>query len=330
MSRFGDNTSYNPTGSSGGSDYKDRESFLMGNYAIIEATLDNVGVYEGNYGMNIILNMDDAEVIEGVTSRRIDNGNGEADDKLKVFGWDKWFDRDEETMDLIPMDEGGEISTEELGRRVTESAGGDDYKYEIEEGVLEGRDDPVDISDRELWLGNGKKARTLAKVLSQHGHDIIDEDNKRDDRDWLNAETDTDFALRPELEGRRIMFWFEQETVGPDDIDDLDEEVTFTDAVVLDADTEAGITIVNDEEEGAESGADGSESDESSGSEDGEDADEVRTGRGDLPPDVNELVDMFARTGQDNRESIENIISDEAPDDYSVDMDHVMSEIEAR
>lgn len=320
MSRFG-NTTYNATGSTNTQDYKDREPMLMGRYVILEATLEKVGVYSGNFGKSLILNMDDVEVLEGVITSRTDNGDGEADEKTKLFGWDKWYDRDE-NMELVPFEEGGEISTDDLGRRVTEEAGGDTYKYEIEGAVLEGRDEPVDIDDRELWLGNGKKSRTLAKVFSQRGHDIIDQDNKRDDREWLNAEDDGDFALRPELEGRRIMFWFEQTTLSADEVDDLDQDVTFTDAVVLDAETETPITIVNDDEEGdADGDADSTDTDDESGAE---------SGVTDLPADVEELVDMFARTGQDDRDSIENIVSEEAPSDYEVDMDLIMSEIEAR
>lgn len=69
-----------------------------------------------------------------------------------------------------------------------------------QEGVLEGRDDPVEIGDLELWLDNVKKARTFTKVLSSRGHDVVDQDNKNDDRNWLDAEDDDEFALREELE----------------------------------------------------------------------------------------------------------------------------------
>jgi len=327
MSRFG-NTEYNANGGATNTqDYKDRESILVGRYAIIEATLGDFGVYEGQYGQNIIPGLDDAEVLEGVICSRTDNGDGEADEKMKVFGWDKWYDRDEE-MELVPFDDGGEITTDELGRRVTDEAGGDTYKYQIEAGVLEGRDEPVDIGDVELWLGNGKKARTLAKVFSAEGHDIIDD--KDDDRSWLNAEDRGSFNLRDELDGRRVMIWFEQVTLTPDDIDDLDESVTYTDAVVLDAETETPITIINDEED-----EDGAESDSSDdGDEDGSDSSgAAESGDSDgeeLPGDVDELVDMFARTGQDNRDNVKNIIMDEAPDGYEPDMDYIMDEIQAR
>lgn len=333
MSRFG-STSYNPTGSSGNSsdDYKDREAMLLDKYAIIEANLAEVGVYEGNFGMNIILNMDDAVVREGVLTERVEQPNGEADNKLKVMGWDTWYDRNED-MELVPFEEDEEVDLNGIGRRETETHGGDKYKYSIEEGVLEGRDEPVEIGDRELWLGNGKKARTIAKVLSSKGHDIIDEDNKRDDREWLDAENELDFALREELEGRRIMFWFEKTTLSADEIDDLDEDVTFTDAVILDAETEAPITIPNDTDgtdKNNSSGADGTDSDNSDSIDGGVDGADGEDNEPDFPKDVDEMVDMFARTGQTDPDMIGNSIRDAAPDDYEVDMDAVVSAIERR
>jgi len=329
MSRFG-STSYNPSGSSGNSsdDYKDREAMLLDKYAIIEANLAEVGVYEGNYGMNIILNMDDAVVREGVLTERVEQPNGEADNKLKVMGWDTWYDRNE-NMELVPFEEGEEVDLNGIGRRETETHGGDKYKYSIEEGVMEGRDESVEIGDRELWLGGGKKTRTIAKVLSSKGHDIIDEDNKRDDREWLNAENELDFALREELEGRRIMFWFENTTLSADEIDDLDEDVTFTDAVILDAETEAPITIPNDTDGNSNTSESSAGGD--SGSSDSDDGtDDVADDEPSFPKDVDEMIDMFARTGQTDPDMIGNSIKDAAPEDYDVDMDAVVSAIERR
>ena len=327
--RFG-TTDYNPTGgSSGGGDYKDRDSMLLGQYAIIEFDLDRVGVYEGNYGKQMILNMDDVEVREGVITERTGDGDGE-EGKLKVYGWDKWYSRDEDTMDLIPFDGSDEITIDELGRRVSEDAGSDTYKYRIEEGILEGRDQPADVGDRELWLSNGKKTRTLAKVLSERGHDIVDDDNKRDSREWLNADDDDEFQLRPELEDRRLMLWFKQTTLEPNDDNDLDEPVTFIDSVLLDAETEAGITIKNDESDGDEAddeAADADDGDDEAAEDAGTEPDSPDR---DYPEDVNQVLDMFSRTGQTDRDSIESIVRDEAPADFDVDMDEIMDEIETR
>lgn len=303
---------------------------LLGQYAIVESGLARVGVYDGQYGKTLILNLDDTVINEGVITERIDDGNGNADGKVKVFGWDKWYDRDE-NMELVPFDEGGEITVDNLGRRVTEEAGGSTYKYEVTEGVLEGRDEPVSIGDREIWLSNGKKARTLAKVFSKHGHDVVDEENKRDDSSWLIADDEDSFGLRDELEDRRVMFWFEQNTLKADDVEGLDQDVTFTDSVVLDAETEAGITIQNGDGGGNGGGGDGGGTTDDTNSDDAS-VDAASNGDGieGFPEAIDELVDMFARTNQTNRESIETLVMDEAPADYTVDMNAVMAAVEDR
>lgn len=320
-------TNYNPSSSptnSSSDDFKDRDSLLLGRYSIVEATLASTSVYDGSYGKSMILNMDDLEVLQGVITERVENGDGVADEKTKIMGWETWFDTDED-MNLIPFDEGGEISIDEVGRRVTQEAGGDQYKYQVQEGVLEDRgDDPVPLGDFDLWLGNGKKARTMAKVLSDHGHDIISEADKQDDHSWLNADSADEFALRDELEGERIMFWFEQTTLTPDDIDDLDSEVTFTDAVVLDGESETPITIPNSDTTPDES--DDTESVESRNSE----PDPDTTNDADIPDSVEDLLDMFARTENTERDSVERMVKSEAPDDYEIDLDVMIDEIEAR
>jgi hypothetical protein len=188
---------------------------------------------------------------------------------------------------------------------------------------LEERDDPINVGDRDLWLGNGKKTRTLAKVLSSKGHDVIDKENKRDDKDWLAVENESEFDLRDELEGRRIMFWFEQTTLTPDDMEDLDEEVTFTDSVVLDAESDSPITIPN-ESESEEDAADDSNDESESDSIDPEPVES------DWPRDIEELLSMFARTNQSHRGSIESLVRDEAPEDFEVDMDEIMADLESR
>jgi hypothetical protein len=114
-SRFG-STDYNAQGGSSSSeDYEDRDGLLLGRYAIISAEIAGVGVND-QYGKSVVLNLDDTMVHEGVISDR------QGADKKKVYGWSKWFDRDPETDDLVPFEEGGDITTDELGRIVTEEA----------------------------------------------------------------------------------------------------------------------------------------------------------------------------------------------------------------
>jgi hypothetical protein len=331
MSRF-KSTNYNPTGSASGNssdgDYKERDSFLLGRMAIITFDLDSVGVYEGNYGQSIILNMDDVEVNEGVLSERLD------DEKIKVFGWDNWFDRDEETFELEPLPGQDTVSDDDLPSVESQSAGGEKYRYAITDALMEGRDDPVSIGDGELWLSNGKKTRTLAKVLSKKGHDIIDEENEREDRGWLTAESDNEFQLRDELQGRRLMMWFEQVTIPAEEMDeDQDEDITFTDTVLLDADSESGITIANGSGGGVvgdTDGGSGNATDAADEPAEGTSGDDSSAEEAGFPEGIDGLIDVFARNNQSDREKVSNAVKNEAPDDYDVDMGAVMEEINNR
>lgn len=334
MSRF-KSTDYNPTGSTTGSsssgDYKERDAFLLDRMAIITFELDSVGVYDGNYGQTMILNMDDVEVNEGVLSERLD------DEKIKVFGWDNWFDRDEDTFELQPLPGQDTVKDEDLPSVESQSAGGEKYRYAITDALMEGRDEPVSIGDGELWLTNGKKTRTLAKVLSQMGHDAVSDENEREDHGWLNAETEAEFQLRDELQGRRLMMWFEQVTIPAEDMDDdQDEDITFTDTVLLDAKSESGITIANGDGGGTVGGDDstgggsGNATDAADEPADGASGDDSDDEEASYPNAIDGLLDVFARNNQNDREKVSSAVRNEAPDDYDVDMDAVMAEIQER
>jgi hypothetical protein len=258
--------------------------------------------------------MDDVQVNEGVISER------ESDGKTKVWGWDQWFDRDPATMELVPYDDDGEITTAELPRRKSEDAGRNTFRYELGEGVLEGRDEPVEIGDRELWLKNQAKSRTVAKVLSTEGENIIED--KDDDNNWLSFDVgNEEFPLREELEGRRLILWFQPKTFTVEKGDE-EEEVTYIDAFILDAETEAGITMIN-EESGEQSTIPEPTAEEADESSDTSSAEEG------FPQEIEELIEVFRRTEQTSRESIEPIVQAEAPDGYDVDMDAVMDAVTA-
>jgi hypothetical protein len=314
MSQRFNNTDYVSDPDSTGGDYDDdRAGLLLGKHGIITAEVAGVGVND-QFGASAVLNLDDVEVIQGVITDREDSK------KKKVYGWSNWFDRDEETGELVPFDEGGEISIDELGRRVTESAGGDTFRYTVEEGVLEGRDDPVSLGDRDYWLSNAKKSRTVCKVLSEHGHDVINEDQKRDDFGWLVPETGDQFNLRDDVEGRRIMLWYQNESFVNED----DELVEFTDAVVLDAETEVGIQIQNGDAdtELPETETQTGDTDETDETEDEDPQD--------FPEDLDDAIRMFARTNQTDPDKIGPLLEDEAPEDYDLDLDKIVQEIERR
>lgn len=109
MSQRFNNTDYvSDPESTGDGDYEERDQLLVGKHAIITAEIGGVGVND-QFGASAVLNLDNVEVIQGVVTDR------EGSAKKKVYGWSNWFDRDEETGELVPFDEGGEISIDELG-----------------------------------------------------------------------------------------------------------------------------------------------------------------------------------------------------------------------
>jgi hypothetical protein len=255
------------------------------------------------------------QVNEGVVTERL------SDEKVKVFGWDRWFDRDE-NMELQPLPGQDAVSEAELPSVESTTAGNDTYRYSIADSVLEGRDDPVDIGDRELWLTNAKKTRTIAQVLSERGQSIINDNAKRDDDDYLKAETDEQFMLRDELQGRRLMLWFEDVTIPAEELDDeQDEAITFTDSVILDAETETGITM--DNAAVVEDEADEEQEEE-------REAVAADGGGSSFPEALDDLISMFARNNQTDRERVETMVQSEAPDGYTVNMDSVMTAIDNR
>jgi hypothetical protein len=127
------------------------------------------------------------------------------------------------------------------------------------------------------------------------------------------------------------MMWFESVTLSPDQLDgDTNEPVTFTDTVVLDAETETGITIDNgtseDENtlEAADDGPAGGDYQEGVAVDDTKGA----TGDGGFPQPVDNLIDVFARNGVEDREQVERMVESEAGPD--VDIGAVMAEIDSR
>ncbi|QRD99696.1 hypothetical protein VOLN27_70 [Halorubrum virus VOLN27B] len=314
MSLF--DTDYNSGGNAnnGGAsgDFEERLSLKMNNYAFISFKISRLGEYTGSsYGQSLIVDADDVEVIDGIVMER--SPGDDSDDTVKVFGWDTWFATD----DNGKLTE--DVTGDEVPSRHNEQFGSNDFTYKLSETVQEG-DDPVSLGNCTLWLSNGTKNRTFAKVVTPAGHDVIDD--KDDNYNWLDEDA---IELRDDLEGRRIILSYYKDGFLPDDAESEDDYVEYTDAKVLDADTLAGITIAN-------SGDDGDESDESSGSSGGslggsdDGDDELPEG---VPQAADQIIDFMANTGETNPENVEQLVNGEVGD-AEYDLDAVISEIERR
>ncbi|UBF21566.1 hypothetical protein HRTV-24_gp80 [Halorubrum virus HRTV-24] len=314
MSLF--DTDYNSGGSNNnsganGGDFEERLSLKMNNYAFISFKISRLGEYTGSsYGQSLIVDADDVEVIDGIVMER--SPGDPDDDTVKVFGWDTWFATDDNG--ALSEDVGGD----EVPSRHNEQFGSNDFTYKLSDTVQEG-DDPVNLGNCTLWLSNGTKNRTFAKVVTPAGHDIVDD--KDDNYNWLNEDA---LELRDDLEGRRIILSYYKDGFLPDDAESEDDYVEYTDAKVLDAETLAGITIAN-------SGGDSDESDESSGDSGGSlgggsDDDELPEG---VPQAADQIIDFMANTGETTPENVEQLVAGEVGD-AEYDLDAVIAEIERR
>jgi hypothetical protein len=295
-------TDYNSGGSSGNNsgsdDYEDRETLKMGKYTMLSFEVSRLGEYSGDYGQSLIVDLDNVEVMDGIV---MDRGDG----TTKVFGWETWFDTDENGKLLE------DVGEDDVPSRHAESFGSNDYTYQLEDATQEDGT-PISLGNMSLWMGNQTKFRTFAKVFTPQGHDIIGD--KEDDYNWLATDSP---QLRSDLEGRRVVMFFKEESFTPDD---EDEAVTFTDATILDAASGAGITISN----GSSGGSNDDDSDDDGGSVGG--GTSLPEG---VPKAADEMIDFLARTDQTDPEEIEAVIDSEVGDtDY--DIEAVVGEIESR
>jgi uncharacterized membrane protein YgcG len=310
------NSGGNTNNSGDNSEYEDRISLKMNNYAFVSFKISRLGEYTGSsYGQSLIVDADDLQVIDGIVMER--SPGDPDDDTIKVFGWDTWFATNENGQ--LTED----VTVDEVPSRHNEQFGSNNFTYKLMDAVQEG-DDPISLGNCTMWLSNGTKNRTFAKVITPAGHDVIDE--KEDDYNWLNDDL---VELRDDLEGRRIILSYYKDSFVPDD-PEIDDEgnpipVEYTDAKVLDADSFAGITIVNSENDGSSSDS-GSSGGSSGGSVGGGDAEELPEG---VPESADQIIDFMANTGETNPENVEQLVNGEVGDD-DYDLEAVIGEIERR
>lgn len=312
MSLFANDYNSGGSASSNDGDYdnEERESLKLSTYGVVSFKIDRIEQYTGQqYGQSVIVDVDDVQVLDGLAYDRFYQDD---DDTIKVFGYDKWFRTDENGQ----LDE--DVDENLVNQRITEEFGGNDYPYDLM-GRTTQEDEPIELGNMTMWLSNSTKNRTFLKVVTEAGHNVVDD--KEDDHNWAVEEN---LDLRNDLEDRRIILFYKNASFVPDG---QDEVVEFVDAVVLDEDTRAGITIQN--------GSSDSSSSSSSGDDDGESG-SLGSSSGDLPegvPDeLNDIIGFMARTDQTDAEGVQQLVESELDDGEAedVDLDAVISEIEER
>lgn len=302
------------SGSDNDGDYEDRDKLSLANYAMASFVVSDLSENTGDWGQHIYADIDDVKLMHGMLYDRTwspddDDGSYE-DDTMKLFGFGSWFETNEDGTLAEEIDE------KFINHRITEKFGSNEFPYEFVELTTEG-DDEIEMGNMTMKLGNSTKFRTFLKVITTAGHDIVDDED--DDFDWAN---ENNLQLRDDIEGRRLVLFFKQKSFTPDG---QDEEVTYTDAVILDAETGAGVTIQNgSSSSGGSSSDDDTDDDSSGGTLGGNDGDELPDG---VPEEADEIIDFMARTEETDRDSVESLVSGEA-DDY--DLDAVVEEVKRR
>jgi len=300
----------NNSGGSSDNDYEERERLSLDKYAMASFKVSGISYHEAEYGLNVYLDIDDVEVMHGMLYDRTWDGgdliDDYDDDVMKVFGFGNWFDTNPDGT----LDE--ELQEKFVNHRISENIGSNTFPYEFEELVTEG-DDEIEMGNMSMKLTNSTKSRTILKVLTDAGHGVIDD--KDSSHNWVRT---NQLNLRDDILGRRIVVFYKDATFTPDGEDD---EITYTDAVVLDAKTGAGITIQNGDSDSSSDSSDGGSSGTVGGS---DDDDSLPEG---VPEEANDIIDFMARTEETDRDQIENLVSNEA-DDY--DLDAVAEEVERR
>ena len=390
MSRYNQHSG-SGTGSSTSGDFDDITLKLQ-KYSAIRVTGDRVNAFDSQYGDKFIADFDDVEILDGIVFQR--------DDKLgtwKVFSPGKFFNVDPDTGKVYeqatPGDNGVEYSNEMSAQEIldhprvigfSETFGGNDYFYTPVGAIVEGSGDMATNNDLEvkttsdsivvgevsMLLSNSSWVRTLAKLITTDGDDIIAKEegdygnmvSVTESHGWL---TNMDPELREGIEGREMELFIIEETAEFDD-----EEVQYTTPILLDAKTGERITIDNfdgDDDDDDESVAESTSEPEKAAATDGgakaastsddsatestettespdntEAADEATSVSDEAESDdtesnaddfeeIDDLIDYFARTdGEVEPDELREFAEDEVDDLDSIDWEAAAAEVERR
>jgi len=346
MSRYNQHSG-SGTGSSTSGDFDDITLKLQ-KYSAIRVTGDRVNAFDSQYGDKFIAGFDDVEILDGIVFQR-DNKPG----TWKVFSPGKFFNVDPDTGKVYeqatPGDNGVEYSNEMSAQEIldhprvigfSETFGGNDYFYTPVGAIVEGSGDMATNNDLEvkttsdsivvgevsMLLSNSSWVRTLAKLITADGDDIIAKEegdngdmvSVTESHGWL---TNMDPELREGIEGREMELFIIEETA-----EFGDEEVQYTTPILLDAKTGERITIDNFDGDESESE---SESDTASEAEDEADSEAEQTATADGGTQAASTSDDSATESTETTESADEpevadeatSVSDESGDDTESNAD---------
>ena len=370
MSRYNQHSGSGTGSSSNDGDFDDTTLKLQ-KYSAIRVTGKRVNAFDSKYGDKFIVGFDDVEILDGIVFQREDK-----QDTWKVFSPGKFFSVDSDTGKVyekaVEQDDGSmefknEMSAQDILEHprvlgFSETFGGNDYFYQPVGVVVEATgsiatnddlhvettDHPsIAVGEVSMLLSNKSWVRTIAKLLTEQGNDIIaTEENEEgntvsvtDGHGWL---TTMEPSLREGIEGREMELFTIEETA-----EFGDEEVQYTTPILLDAKTGERITIDNfdgDDDGGAQAAStsdnSATESTETTESPDNtkaaDEATSVSDESGDdtpanVPAVLGDLIDYFARTdGEVEPDELREFAEDEVDDPDDVDWDAAAAEVESR
>lgn len=334
-SRYGNYDSNVSTG--GDNDYDDIILKLTA-YTVINADIDRINAFNSSYGDKFLVGLENVEVLDGIVFQRKDKP-----DTYKLISFGELFDVDTDTGAVLDPDTGEELTADEVMNHgkvqyFDEKFGGTTYEYDVVGVAIEANnDEPIEVGEATMMLSNKGWVRKLAKILSAQGHDIIEMTENENGREvpvsegygWL---TTLEPTLRDGFEGRNVDLWVEQDSFTPDG---EDEEVNFTAPIVVDTKSGEQVGIENGSNDGggsttgnASSGSTSGSVGDDSGSDDTSDDTASAAGETEFSNEVEELIDYFVRTDEDDYDTMETMLGQQT--DGSVDVDAVVAEVEAR
>jgi hypothetical protein len=202
-SEYASNDNDNNSGSddSGSSaDQKDKNIKMTPN-AAIEGDLVKVFGNENQWGQSLGLSWENVELVDGCLYYDPEKN------KYKVFPW-------KDVVGISP-EEADDLTADQANEYLVKNYGSTEKRYELVEAVVPG-DDPVDIGNAVMWYSGSEEygpksaSKTLAKILTEAGHDMVidEEDCTASDyiKGWL-SDVSAQNVLRPDLQGRRFGFF---------------------------------------------------------------------------------------------------------------------------
>jgi hypothetical protein len=202
-SEYASNDNDNNSGSddSGSSPDQKDKNIKMTHHAAIEGDLVKVFGNENQWGQSLGLSWENVELVDGCLYYDPEKN------KYKVFPW-------KDVVGISP-EEADDLTADQANEYLVKNYGSTEKRYELVEAVVPG-DDPVDIGNAVMWYSGSEEygpksaSKTLAKILTEAGHDMVidEEDCTASDyiKGWL-SDVSAQNVLRPDLQGRRFGFF---------------------------------------------------------------------------------------------------------------------------